>query len=67
MSNQSTITTLESAANQIFAAVAPHSVRLVRVGVVISDEAETAATDGRGIWRLDTAALHFDGRLSECD
>lgn len=47
MSNQSTITTLESAANQIFAAVAPHSVRLVRVGVVISDEAETAATDGR--------------------
>lgn len=47
MNTQSTITTLESAANQIFAAVAPNSVRLVRVGVVISDEAETAATDGR--------------------
>ena len=47
MNTQSTITTLESAANQIFAAVAPHTVRLVRVGVVISDEAETACTDGR--------------------
>lgn len=26
----------------------------------------TAATYGRGIWRLDTAALHFDGHPNEC-
>lgn len=31
------------------------------------DRTLTAATYGRGIWRLDTAALHFDGHLSECD
>ncbi len=47
MDNTHILTTLESAANQIFAVVAPHTVRLVRVGVVISDEAETACTDGR--------------------
>ena len=51
MHTQSTTTTLESAANQIFAVVAPHTVRLVRVGVVISEEEETASTDGRiRIW-----------------
>jgi hypothetical protein len=42
----SILTTLESAANQILAAVAPTTVRLARVAVVISDEAETASTDG---------------------
>ena len=51
MHTQSTTTTLESAANQIFAVVAPHTVRLLRVGVVISEEEETASTDGRiRIW-----------------
>jgi len=48
------LTTLESAANQIFAVVAPNTVRLVRVGVILSDEAETAATDGRILIQMPT-------------
>lgn len=42
----SILTTLESAANQLLAAVAPNTSRLVRVAVIISDGAETASTDG---------------------
>ena len=42
----SILPTLEAAANQILAAVAPTTSRLVRVEVIISDGAETAYTDG---------------------
>ena len=54
MNTDSILTTLESAANQIFAVVAPNTVRLVRVGVILSDEAETAATDGRILIQMPT-------------
>lgn len=54
MNTDPILTTLESAANQIFAVVAPNTVRLVRVGVIISDEAETAATDGRILIQMPT-------------
>lgn len=55
MNTDPILTTLESAANQIFAVVAPNTVRLVRVGVILSDEAETAATDGRILIQMPTA------------
>lgn len=48
------LTTLESAANQILAAVAPTTSRLVRVTVVIRDEAQTASTDGAVLIRMPT-------------
>lgn len=47
-------TTLESAANQIFAAVAPNTYRLVRIGVEIREDASTASTDGALTIRMPT-------------
>lgn len=50
----SILTTLESAANQILAAVAPTTSRLVHVTVEIRDQSETAATDGTVLIHMPT-------------
>jgi hypothetical protein len=51
----SILPTLEAAANQILAAVAPTTSRLVRVAVEIRDEAQTASTDGTVLIRMPTS------------
>jgi hypothetical protein len=43
---------LQSAANQIFAVVAPTTSRLVRIQVVLDDQVDTACTDGRVVIAL---------------
>lgn len=54
----STLPILEAAANQLFAAVAPCTHRLVRIQVVVRQSAQTACTDGTLTILLPT---HFCG------